>query len=95
MTRYIEGIEKGMPMVGEEIISGDTRYNDLVMTSLRTVDGLDLMRLSPEQRSYCIAQSQRYIHSGLLSYDVHSHRLCLTREGLFVSDMVMADLFIV
>ena len=95
VTRYIEGIEKGMPMVGEEIISGDTRYNDLVMTSLRTVDGLDLMRLSPEQRSYCIAQSQRYIHSGLLSYDVHSHRLCLTREGLFVSDMVMADLFIV
>jgi len=95
IERYIEGIENGRPFIDEETISGIMRYNDLVMISLRTIDGLNLSMLPSEQQSYCLAQSKRYIDSGLLVYDGRSHRLRLTRNGLFVSDMVIVDLFMV
>lgn len=108
ITRYIEGIENGTPDTEHEVLDADTRYNDIVMTALRTKEGLNLDLLTTQQQAYCRAMAQRYIDSGLLKTEQHSadspgtlspnHQhttLSLTREGLFVSDMIMSDLFIV
>ena len=82
---YIRGDEGG-----SETLDAPTRYNDLVMTALRTCEGLDLSALTAAQRAYCLRMARQYIDSGLL--EVHDGRLRLRREGLFVSDMVMCDL---
>lgn len=89
---YIRGVEQQQLDFELEELDEQTRYNDFIMTALRTCDGLPLALLSAPQRAYCLAQARKYIDSGLLVYRESADRLCLSRDGLFVSDMVMADL---
>ena len=88
--RYMEGIEKGEPCVEHELLTPDNHYNEIVMTALRTSAGFALKMLSPEYADYCLRQARRFIDDGLLKDDGQCLRL--TREGLFVSDMIMAEL---
>lgn len=92
---YMEGVKSGHLNYEGETLDADTRYNELVMTALRTSDGLSLHLLSPAQRSYCLHMASRYLDSGLLTHDKEKDRLRLTRDGLFVSDMVIADLMVI
>ena len=92
VVKYMEGVESGNLITESELLDEDTSYNELVMTALRTSDGISLQLLTPSQRSYCLSMAARYISSGLLTYDKEKGRLRLTRDGLFVSDMVIADL---
>ena len=91
LSRYIQGISNGHPVVEQEQLDDDTQYNELIMTRLRTAEGLPLSLLSPAQRDYCLKQAQRYITDGLLVV-IPQCSISLTRRGIFVSDMVMADL---
>ena len=88
---YIESIEKGQPQTEHELIDEETRYNERIMLSLRTADGLPLDLLSESQRGYCLRQAAKYLEQGLLQ--LNDNRLKLSRDGLFVSDMVMSSLF--
>jgi len=90
VRRYVEGMEKGEPAVEQELLTPENHYNEVVMTALRTCEGLSLDKLPPTYRDYCLHQAQLFIDSGLLN--VHDHHLILSREGLFVSDMVMTEL---
>ena len=90
IEQYIKGIETGNPIVEREEIDAQTRYNDRVMLSLRTCEGLDLSQLSPAERSYCLEQARPFLSGGKLCQ--RDGRLMLTRQGLFVSDMVMSRL---
>ena len=90
---YIRGIEQGEPDFEREELDTDTRYNDMVMTALRTCEGLDLSILTPEHQSYCTEQASRFITDGLLT--LRDNHLVLTRRGLFVSNMVMSELMAV
>ena len=92
--QYIEGIENGQPCFEQELLDDNTRYNDAITTALRTKDGLDLTLLSDKHRRYCLREAQQSIDNGLLQLSPDQH-LSLTREGLFVSDMVMSDLIII
>ena len=87
---YMEGIEEGNPRVEREDIDATTRYNEQVMTALRTCEGLALSELVESHRSYCLRQARQYLESGLL--EIIGDNIVLTREGLFVSDMVISHL---
>jgi oxygen-independent coproporphyrinogen-3 oxidase len=90
IRQYIGGMEKGERIYDEETLDEDTRYNDAITVALRTSDGLDLSKLSEKQRWYCIANAKRHIDANLLK--LSDDHLALTKDGLFVSDMVMSDL---
>ena len=90
VKQYIEGIEQDKLVCEREMLDDDTKYNELIMTSLRCSEGLELKRLSPNEQAYCLSQAKRYLDDGLLVTD--SHRLCLTRRGIFVSNMIMSGL---
>lgn len=91
--QYIEGIEQGKRLFDSEAIEGNTRYNDLLTTALRTREGLDLSLLSESQRDYCLCNARRFINNDLLTNN--GEHLVLTRRGLFVSDMVISGLMLV
>ena len=92
LDQYIQAIGEGrVPAEGEEI-DAVTYYNETVMTALRTCEGIDLSALTDGQRQSCLGQARRYMEGGLLA--IKGNRLVLTREGLFVSDMVMSDLMV-
>ena len=93
IRQYIEAIESGRLPAEREELDPDTRYNDCITVALRTREGLSLDALTARHRAHCLREARRYIDSGLLQ--LAGQRLSLTREGLFVSDMVMADLMIV
>ena len=88
--QYIEGIEQGQRRFESETIEGDTFYNDRVTVAMRTREGLDLSLLSEEHRDYCKKNARRFVDDGLVRFN-GSH-LVFTRKGLFVSDMILAEL---
>ena len=93
LRAYIAAINHGRLPSDREVLDPDTHYNDRIATALRTADGLDLATLTPRHRRYCTEEARRFLSDGLLRLD--GDRLVLTRRGLFVSDMVMADLMMV
>lgn len=97
IKQYIESIDKGIVPAECEELAEDTAYNDTVMLSLRTMEGIDLGALLSEfgdaRLKYCLEQASGYVTDGLVE-KIDGH-LRLTREGLFVSDMIMSDLMIV
>lgn len=93
IMQYMEAMEQGLPCYEEERLDEDTRYNDMVTVALRTRQGLDLTTLSEKHRTYCLQNAQRFIDDQLIVCT--DNRLHLTRQGLFVSDMVMSELMMV
>ena len=90
IRQYINGIENGSPVIDQERLNDDSRYNDRVMLSLRTCEGIDLSTLQPADRTYLLSLAQKYIDNRLLTAE--GDHLRLSNEGLFVSDMIMSDL---
>lgn len=94
---YIKAIGNNEIPAEREWLDANTRYNDTVMLALRTCEGIsltELERLHGRRRLfYCLEQSARYLADGLLIWQ--NDALRLSREGLFVSDMIMSDLMIV
>ena len=90
---YIKGIENGQPSFEQEELDEDTHYNDRITVALRTCEGLSLNELTDRQQKYLLRSAQRYLDDGLL--ELLDGCIKLTRKGLFVSDMVMADLMMV
>jgi len=92
---YIRRILNNQSAIEEvETLDTATSYNDMVMTSLRTTNGLSMNRLVNDFgapfHDYLMANAQPHLSAGRLA--LYDGRLRLTREGLFVSDDIMADL---
>lgn len=97
LAKYIQCIKEGKPNSEEEYLDDDTLYNELVMLALRTREGLYLPEVElvyGRERSLYISRSaERAIKAGWLTKKADGH-LCLTRQGLFVSDDVITDLMV-
>ena len=87
---YIAAIQENKLPCEEEIIDADTHYNDMIMTALRTCEGIDLSTLSAEYRTYLMHLAKPLQQQGLLKEE--NGWLHLTREGIYVSDSVMSEL---
>ncbi|BEG99560.1 coproporphyrinogen III oxidase [Bacteroides sedimenti] len=94
LEQYLEGIECGAPCFEVEPLDTVTRYNDFVITSLRTMWGLPLAHLKEEfgeeLLQYCLGNAKNYLESGKL--EIKDNTLFLTKEGIFISDGIMSDL---
>ena len=94
LTRYIKGMESGLLNRETEHLSPGEKYNEAVLTGLRTMWGLNLTELSSrfgeEFSRYCMQNAQKYLHANLLK--IEGDILKLTREGIFISDGIMSDL---
>lgn len=88
LLRYIENPTTSYEF---EHLSTIELYDELIMTRLRTADGLPLSALSPEQRSYLLSQARKYLECDFLRL-TDDNRLVLTRRAIFLSDTIFADL---
>lgn len=99
LSKYIESIEKGIIPAETEILSMDTKFDDYVMTSLRTCEGIDIdyikKNFSEKHYEYLKNEAERHIKSGFLVYTDDRKRLRFTRKGIFLSDSIMSDLMYV
>lgn len=90
LRQYVEATERGLRCCETEVLEGDTRYNDWLTVALRTAEGLDLDSLDAAHRQFCLDSAHRFLQTGLLNRQ--GSRLTLTREGLFLSDMVTREM---
>ena len=94
LSKYIEGITSGKPVFEIENLDLYTRYNDFVITSIRTCWGMSLSRLRTEYGeelyNYCFRTAKPHIDEGVL--EIREGVLKLTQRGIFISDGIMSDL---
>lgn len=94
IRKYIAGIDAGSPNLEIEYLDKNTRYNDYILTGLRTKWGVNLSGLEKqfgiELKTYCLNNADRYIRQGYLT--INNGILKLTRKGIFISDGIMSDL---
>jgi len=80
--------------VQREILSETDRYNDFIITRLRTMRGIDLQEMQrlfgAEQVQRCLQQAQSQITNHFLEHT--DHHLRLTRKGIFISDSILLEL---
>ena len=94
--KYLEAITNNHLIIEEEILDEKTRYNDFVMTSLRTMWGIDKIRLN--QFSDTILDvfteaSAAFLQRGLL--EEKNNTVVLTEKGILLADSIIAELFYV
>ena len=94
MDGYIKGINEGTEISEKEELDLYTRYNDFVLTSIRTSRGMPLNRLKArfgeELYNYCRQMAQPHLAQGTM--EISEESLKLTEKGIFVSDGIMSDL---
>ncbi|MEZ4876369.1 MAG: radical SAM family heme chaperone HemW [Flavobacterium sp.] len=95
-TLYIKSIQENKLPLETEILSKTDRYNEYIMTGLRTIWGISLDRIEKEfgksYLDYLNQQSAKYIEDHLLFVDENVLRT--TKNGKFLSDGIASDLFL-
>lgn len=94
IEKYIQGIEHKKPEYEIEELDLYTRYNDFVITTIRTSWGMPLSKLKSDfgdsLYQYCLRMAQPHLKQGKL--EITNHVLRLTESGIFVSDGIMSDM---
>ena len=92
---YLKAIQKGELPREVELLSQEDLYNEYIMTGLRTIWGVSLIRIEQEfgtdYLNYLKQQSQKFIHDGLLI--ITDGILKPTLKGKFLTDGIASDLF--
>ena len=94
LSQYIQGIQKGTPYQEKEELDLYTRYNDFIITRLRTTYGIPTHILKETFGEtlfdYCMRMASPHLKQGFLTLD--NHIMKLTEKGIFISDGIMSDL---
>lgn len=95
--KYIKVLTANKLPIERERLSTVDRYNEYVMTGLRTIWGVSLSKVQEEYgerfKEYLLQQSKRYVDEHLLYID--NDKLITSKKGRFLSDGIAADLFLV
>jgi len=93
---YINSIQNDVFPSEVETLTVTDRYNEYIMTGLRTMWGVSIEKVSTEfgksYKNYLIKQAQKHINEHLLYLD--DDKLLTTKKGKFLSDGIAADLFL-
>jgi len=92
---YLKSIQENQLPLETEILSQTDKYNEYVMTGLRTIWGISLDKIENEfgktYLDYLNQQAAKYIEDHLLFVD--DNILRTTKKGKFLSDGISSDLF--
>ncbi len=94
---YIKSIQNGIVPFEIEMLTSTQQYNEYIMTSLRTIEGVSLAKVSD---TFGDAQYQQLLqgaqpHIAQNNLCILNNRLHVTKQGRFFSDGIAADLFVV
>lgn len=96
-SKYTKAMEAHVLPMEYEILSITDRYNEYVMTGLRTIWGVSLNKISLEfgdrYQTYLLKQAQKYLDEKLLVLE--DHTVFVTKKGKFLADGIAANLFMV
>lgn len=92
---YIKSIDADKLPNEVEVLSVADRYNEYIMTGLRTIWGVSLDRIEsefgPTYLDYLMKQARKFLDDALLS--IENNILKPTKKGKFLTDGIASDLF--
>jgi len=92
---YLKSIQANELPIETEILTKSDRYNEYIMTGLRTIWGVSLDRIETEfgleYLDYLKKQSEKFLNDNLLS--IENNILKPTPKGKFLTDGIASDLF--
>ena len=95
-SRYIKSIQENKLPIEIETLTKTDRYNEYIMTGLRTIWGVSFERIEQEfgktYLDYLNQQAAKFIEDHLLFVD--DNILRTTKKGKFLSDGIASDLFL-
>ncbi|WP_350290224.1 radical SAM family heme chaperone HemW [uncultured Croceitalea sp.] len=93
--KYLKAIENSELPIEVEVLSKTDKYNEYVMTGLRTIWGVSLSKIATaygdKYKEYLLQQAAKYIEQHLLYLD--NDTLLATKKGKFLADGIASDLF--
>lgn len=94
-AKYIKAIQQNELPIERETLTKIDQYNETIMTGLRTIWGVSIEKIrnnfGEKYIEYLAQQSKKYIDDGLLIFE--NGILKTTKKGLFLSDGIASDLF--
>lgn len=91
---YTDHINKNEISFEKEYLDNRKKYNEYILTSLRTMWGIDLKYLeenySKEAMDYCTGLSKRFIDYGMINRS--KDNLILTEQGKLIADNITSEL---
>ena len=94
-TKYIKTIQKNELPSESEILSKTDKFNEYIMTGLRTIWGVSLEKVENDfgenYKKQLLQQSEIYIKEHLLY--IEDDKLLTTKKGKFLSDGIASNLF--
>jgi len=92
---YLKTLEENKFPSETEVLSETDRYNEYIMTGLRTIWGVSLDRIldefGNEYLKYLQKRAQKFLDENLLS--IEGNLLKATKKGKFLTDGIASDLF--
>jgi oxygen-independent coproporphyrinogen III oxidase len=94
ISKYIESIESNSTFYEIENLTINDKYNDYIMVSLRTSEGVDLKYLEqmfgPDFATFCLENSKPFINNNNIQFS--NGKLCLTTMGILISNQILIQL---
>lgn len=95
--KYIKSINNGNIPLAFEVLSVTDKYNEYIMTGLRTMWGVSLVKVENDfgkrYRDYLLEQVEKHVENQLLYFE--DDILKITKKGKFLGDGIASDLFLV
>lgn len=95
-TKYIQSIQKNNLPLTIETLSNNDRYNEYIMTGLRTIWGISLEKVESnfglDLKTHLLVSAEIFIQQGLLKIS-NSQVLTTTKKGKFLADGIASELF--
>jgi len=88
---YIKSLQGDLLPLEKEVLTEANRYNEYVMTTLRTYFGCDIHVLTPQQQEHFKTLAQPYLQNGELLCNEGTYTL--SKKGKMIADQIAADLF--
>lgn len=93
INRYISSVKNNKPYFESEELSAKTRFNEYIMTSFRTMWGVDLefveREFEKEGYDYVLNMAGKFKDYGLMKQEKKS--LILTNQGKMISDNIISE----
>jgi oxygen-independent coproporphyrinogen-3 oxidase len=94
LKKYIKALKGGKLLFEREELDIKTRFNEYIMTSLRTMWGIDLEYVEKifekEGYDYVVNLSGKFINYGLMKQE--NNNLVLTNQGKMISDNIISEM---
>lgn len=95
LNKYMAGVQNNRNYYDREILSETDRYNEFIMLSLRTIQGIDLTYLQNKfgksALDFCLKQAQNNLYYNNLA--IENNRLKVTKKGFYILNLITEAMF--